>query len=314
MSEPDDVRALLGAYALDAVDDAERQAVDELVARDPAAAAELDSLRAVAARLAAATPADPPAALRETVLAAVAATPQARRRRRPRARGRARADTPDVLGGAVPDWPSTGVTDPATDVPGGGEPGPGSDVLGADVTSPDDVTGLAERGPAPVQEMPPRPRTRPAQKRSGARWWALAAAVAIGAAVPGAVAVQQAQRAREAEQQQEALADLLTDPSAVVVHGTATGGDGTATAVLTDDRALFSASGLPPLDAGQVYQLWVVDADGAASSAGVMVWDDGTVRQLADGFAAGDTLAMTVEPAGGSEQPTTTPLVTLTAA
>jgi len=264
MSEPDDVRALLGAYALDAVDDADRRAVDELVARDPAAAAELDDLRAVAARLAGATPADPPPALREAVLAAVAGMPQTS------AGGGAHADP-------VP-----------SDAPAGDRP-------------------------VPAAEMPPRPRSRPQRKRSGARWWALAAAVAIGAAVPGAVAVQQAQRAREAEQQQEALADLLTDPSAVVVHGTATDGGGAATAVLTDDRALFSASGLPPLDAGEVYQLWVVDAAGTASSAGVMVWDDGTVRQLADGFTSGDALAMTVEPAGGSEQPTTTPLVTLTA-
>ena len=129
--------------------------------------------------------------------------------------------------------------------------------------------------------------------------------------MPTALAVQQAQRANQAEQQQQALADLLTDPSAVVVHGDVTGG-GTATAILTDDRALFSATGLPDPGDDKAYQLWVVDADGAAS-AGVLADDAGTVRQLTDDFSTGDALAITIEPAGGSTQPTTDPLVVLTA-
>ena len=41
--------------------------------------------------------------------------------------------------------------------------------------------------------------------------------------------------------------------------------------------------------------------------------DAGTVRPLADDFSAGDALAITIEPAGGSTQPTTDPLVVLSA-
>ncbi len=140
----------------------------------------------------------------------------------------------------------------------------------------------------------------------------MAAALVVGAAVPTALALQQAQRADQAQQQQQALADLLTDPSAVVVHGDVTGG-GTATAVLTSDRALFSATDLPDAGGDSVYQLWVVSGDGQAASAGVLADDAGSVRQLADDFATGDALAITVEPAGGSTQPTTTPLVVLSA-
>ena len=128
--------------------------------------------------------------------------------------------------------------------------------------------------------------------------------------MPTALAVQQAQRANQAEQQQQALADLLTDPSAVVVHGDVTGG-GAATAILTDDRALFSATGLPDPGDGKAYQLWIVDAEGAAS-VGVLADDAGTVRQVADDFTTGDALAITIEPAAGSTQPTTDPLVVLT--
>ena len=133
------------------------------------------------------------------------------------------------------------------------------------------------------------------RRPSRTRWLAVAAALVVGAAVPTALAVQQAQRANQAEQQQQALADLLTDPSAVVVHGDVTGG-GAATAILTDDRALFSATGLPDPGDDKAYQLWVVDAEGA-TSAGVLADDAGTVRQLTDDFSTGDALAITIEPA-----------------
>ncbi|GEL98502.1 anti-sigma factor [Cellulomonas terrae] len=167
-------------------------------------------------------------------------------------------------------------------------------------------------GPDASTALPPGVTDLGSRRRpSRTRWLAVAAALVVGAAVPSALAVQQAQRASQAEQQQQALADLLTDPSAVVVHGDVTGG-GTATAVLTDDRALFSATGLPDPGDDKAYQLWVVDADGAAS-AGVLADDAGTVRHLTDDFSAGDALAITIEPAAGSTQPTTDPLVVLAA-
>lgn len=276
----DDVRSLLGAYALDAVDPDERAAVERLIATDPSAAAELAQLLAVAATLGDAVAGEPPAALRASVLAAIPGVPQlgpltGPQALRPDTRPTApdlpptRADDADGLGAGAPDV-----------VPGAtGEPG---------------VSYLADR-----------------RRPSRTRWLAVAAALVVGAAVPTALAVQQAQRANEAEQQQQALADLLTDPSAVVVHGDVTGG-GTATAILTDDRALFSATGLPDPGDDKAYQLWVVDADGAAS-AGVLADDAGAVRQLTEDFSTGDALAITIEPAAGSAQPTTDPLVVLTA-
>jgi anti-sigma-K factor RskA len=49
---PDDIEELLGAYALDAVDDDERRLVDEYVATNPRARAEVDQHREVATLLA----------------------------------------------------------------------------------------------------------------------------------------------------------------------------------------------------------------------------------------------------------------------
>ncbi|RHA44112.1 anti-sigma factor [Cellulomonas rhizosphaerae] len=275
----DDVRALLGAYALDAVDDVERRAVERLIATDADAARELADLQAVAARLGSAVAAEPPASLRASVLDAVA------REGRP-------AD------GATP---TDGLVRPADDTTSSA----------ASETAPAGPAGSASID-APVAERAGTPATshRAAKPRGAQRWWSLAAAVVIGAAVPSALLVQQHQRAEDATNQQQALADVLRDPSAVLVHGDVAGG-GTATAVLTDDDALFSATGLPALADGKVYQLWVVNGDEAAS-AGVLSADGGSVRRLADDFASGDALAMTVEPAGGSAQPTTTPVVVLT--
>jgi len=271
-SAADDVRSLLGAYALDAVDPDERAAVERLIATDPSAAAELAQLTAVAATLGDAVAGEPPAALRTSVLAAITDVPQLGPLSGP---ARSRLDAPAGTG-------PLGSSPAAVDAPD------------ASTAVAPEVTHLADR-----------------RRPSRTRWLAVAAALVVGAAVPTALAVQQAQRANQAEQQQQALADLLTDPSAVVVHGDVTGG-GTATAILTDDRALFSATGLPDPGDGKAYQLWVVDADGAAS-AGVLADDAGTVRQLADDFTTGDALAITIEPAAGSTQPTTDPLVVLTA-
>ncbi|MET0432930.1 MAG: anti-sigma factor, partial [Cellulomonas sp.] len=62
--------------------------------------------------------------------------------------------------------------------------------------------------------------------------------------------------------------------------------------------------------ADQVYQLWVM-RDGAPVSAGTTGVTDGTLQIRTDAYRTGDALALTVEPEGGSEQPTSEPVVVL---
>ncbi|WP_052594610.1 anti-sigma factor [Luteipulveratus mongoliensis] len=62
---------------------------------------------------------------------------------------------------------------------------------------------------------------------------------------------------------------------------------------------------MPAAPAGHAYQAWFLDQSGAPRSAGLM---SGAEPQLLTG-KPGSTLAVTVEPAGGSAAPTTTPLV-----
>ena len=65
-------------------------------------------------------------------------------------------------------------------------------------------------------------------------------------------------------------------------------------------------SGLQPLDEEHVYQVWSI-ADGTPSS--VLVLPDPDQGASMEMPAAGTQVAITVEPAGGSEQPTTEPIV-----
>lgn len=261
MSADDDARDLLGAYALDAVDDVERRAVERLLEHDLEAAREVDGLRATAAMLGSAVSATPPVALRADVLAAIARTPQ--------------AGASGASGGPVA---SRHPAAPHADAPTAATP----------------ITGA---------------RSARAPRRSS--MWLAVAATALGAAVvPSVLAVQQAQQAQRAEEQAQAVTDLLADPDATVVRAAVAGG-GTAVGVLAGDRALFSATGLAEPGEGREYQLWLL-RDGEALPADVMPDDDGSVQALTADYRPGDGLAVTIEPASGSQVPTTDPVVVLT--
>jgi anti-sigma-K factor RskA len=81
-------------------------------------------------------------------------------------------------------------------------------------------------------------------------------------------------------------------------------------AVLTGERALLVAEGLPELDPDRVYQLWAM-RDGVPYPSTLARPDDGVVQVLAENYRRGDGLALSVEPSGGSVAPTTSPLLVL---
>ncbi|MFH0241675.1 anti-sigma factor domain-containing protein [Streptomyces sp. HK10] len=142
----------------------------------------------------------------------------------------------------------------------------------------------------------------------------LASAVALGA-----VAVWQYDRARDARQLAEQaqrradeLTRLLAAPDTRIAAGELPGG-GSATVVVSRsrDRAAFLASRLPEPPAGKVYQLWF-DDEGAMRPAGVVDASGGRAAVMMDGPVAGaDGMGVTVEPEGGSAQPTSEPLAVM---
>ncbi|GMA30247.1 anti-sigma factor [Litorihabitans aurantiacus] len=152
-----------------------------------------------------------------------------------------------------------------------------------------------------------------ARRRSTSPWsrFALAAAVAGALAVPTAFAVQNGQRASQAEQQVSALEAAMREPGARLVQADVDGG-GRAAAVITDDDAVFTASDLPDLDPDLAYQLWRQDGDHMVS-AGVLDPSGGGVTTTVAADVPVQVLAISVEPAGGSDAPTSDPVVVLAA-
>jgi anti-sigma-K factor RskA len=74
---------------------------------------------------------------------------------------------------------------------------------------------------------------------------------------------------------------------------------------------VFFASGLAAAPSGSTYQGWLIDADGGIRSAGLFApnADATAVLLLTDDLATAREFAITVEPAGGSDQPTVLPPV-----
>lgn len=115
----------------------------------------------------------------------------------------------------------------------------------------------------------------------------------------------------------EAIAAVLSAPDARVVSGATTAG-GTATVVASKSgrKMVFTSTGLPELPSTRVYEVWFIGSGGARPAGLVPRAMSGVARAtsplLASGLASGDAVGVTVEPAGGSQAPTTTPIIVLT--
>jgi anti-sigma-K factor RskA len=74
---------------------------------------------------------------------------------------------------------------------------------------------------------------------------------------------------------------------------------------------VFIGANLPHLDGGKVFELWVMPNEGKPVPAGVFQsQSDATAVFVRPGpVLNASAIAVTMEPAGGSEQPTTTPFV-----
>lgn len=283
-------RELIGAWAVDALDPDERALVDDLLARDPDAAREARSLQETAAVLAAAAAAPAPEAVRAAVLAAVERTPQ---------------EGPD--GPADPASPAAEASRTAGPHTGAPHTAPAHAAPTRPGTTRPGTTGTAT-GPAGRDSS--RPGGRPAVRRR--RPWltaVVAAAVAFAVAVPSTLAWRESQRAAELQARADRITSLLAEPGAQVLAADVSTG-GTAVAVVTDDAALVTATGVDAPGAGEVYQLWVMQ-DGVPVPDATSGLTDGVLQISTDAYRAGDALALTVEPEGGSAAPTTEPVVVL---
>lgn len=276
---------LTGAYALNALDAAEREEFENAVVGSDDALHEVRSLSETAALLAAdTTPVEPPARVKANIMAAIRHTPQ----------------LPAV--------------DRATDAATPAEVGPPADVAAPTSTQGAPVTEPGA-GVLDLDRARSRRADRSARMPRSTKFMAAAAAACLLAAggLTGVVVNQ--------NQQQDQLKDQL---AALDAHQeqmqqlTAASDMKTATQRMDDGAEVtiaYSASAglaaltprdMPSPPAGKGYELWLI-GDQGATPMGML---DGSGTTLIEGSMKSAThLGITVEPAEGSEQPTTDPIL-----
>lgn len=270
MSDASSVHELAGAYALDALPGDEREAFEAHLATCPDCANEVASLRAVTSNLARlAVDEAPPADLRSSVLGAITGIEQV---------------------------PAPARTSPTATAPSDREP---ADPTRANATPADTATPAAATTHDNVVSLDEHRRVR----RLARAVTGIAAALALVAGGVGLWASNLDQQLRSRDQAVEQVASVLNAPDVEVQNANG------SSLVLSpsQQQAVFAAGDNRAPDSSSVLQLWVIDADGARSAG--LVDDPDEPALLAIPVPDGATVGVTVEPAGGSDQPTTDPIV-----
>jgi anti-sigma-K factor RskA len=190
----------------------------------------------------------------------------------------------------------------------------------------DAFRAAALRAAAQTRQLPPAVGQAPAGRTSGdggrSRWglrhWrsrlavGLAGALAAVAVAAGLVTYGMQHRLDQAQLHDHAVAAVLSAPDATMMSTPVRTG-GTATVVMShSERALvFTAADLRLLPAAQCYELWLIGPAGSRPAGMVSRSARGGMAgpMVVSGLRAGDSVSLTVEPAGGSPRPTSPPVV-----
>ncbi|MFP7835183.1 anti-sigma factor domain-containing protein [Marisediminicola sp. LYQ134] len=284
MTERDDMHLLAGAYALDAVTEEEKQEFEAYLARSEEARTEVAELTDTAVMLGlAAAPVAPPVDLKARLMAQLGSTAQ------------------------LPPLPQA-PTAPTSDL---------DDTVAPTIAQQRGIDSLAAERSGSERPGSER-RQSPAEAKAAARWYRkpatlmLSAAAAVAIFAGGALAGPLFAPADTELAQAEQLAELTGAPDLEQAVAEVAGG-GVAKVLSSDDAQLSAVviDSLPQLDAQLVYQLWYIDAEGTAAPAGTFTAvDAGPTWRVLDGTKASTaTVGITVEPRGGSESPTTDPIL-----
>lgn len=256
----------------------------------------------------AATPVQPPASLRDSLMARIALTPQL-------------APLDEARPGTA--QPHAGPSDAAPDAATAAFPtriAPALPPQLAPAQAP-----VADPTPTPAPSAAPAPATdahpvaTPAERKAAARWrtplGVLLAVAAASALFFGGIAIGQLEGAGTApvQTQAEQLAAIAAAPDSQRAAAEVAGG-GTATLVWSGElgRSALLTDGLAPLPDDKTYQLWYIGAEGPVSAGTFETSDQGLTWHVLEGdMSAGDAVGVTVEPRGGSEVPTTDPIVAI---
>jgi anti-sigma-K factor RskA len=187
----------------------------------------------------------------------------------------------------------------------------------ASAAPPEELRARVLAAASQTRQLAPGVLLQPVRRDSpAARTWrrrtlvAVAAAVVAIAAAAGSFAIMNRQLDEERETA-ASVAAVLAAPDATVTAADITGG-GRASVVSSEDRgeAVVVLDGLPELESDQEYQLWYIDDPEVPiiRSAGTIGSSVDTTPTLLDEIDDAQLVALSIEPRGGSRQPTTTPL------
>jgi anti-sigma-K factor RskA len=184
------------------------------------------------------------------------------------------------------------------------------------MTPPPRLKGRVLAAAAVTRQVPPPVDHRRLRRAARSSWVPrLATAVAaVSLAVAVALGIIQAStqhRLDSARAQNQAIAAVLAAPDArIVTRATSAGGTASVVVSRAERKIVFTSAGLPPLAGGKVYELWLIGPP-RVRPAGLLPPPSAgkTAPVLASGLVAGDKVGMTIEPAGGTSLPTTTPIL-----
>ncbi|MEA9985805.1 anti-sigma factor domain-containing protein [Subtercola sp. RTI3] len=270
-----------GAYALNALTPDEARAFEQAMRESPDLATESDDLLETAVLLAlAATPVEPSAGLKSSIMAKLAETAQ---------------DAPLTA--------SLHSVSNAAAVP-----------LAEGLRA-----AQPESAPASPDAAQPEPLTA-ATAKAHSRWFSrpvgalVAAAAAVALFVGGGVVGSAFMQNTSSTSQQAAassLAEIYAASDVESTHSTVNGG-GEATVLWSSKlgKSAVVATGLPSLPSNKTYEAWYINGSNVSPAGTFTPGGDTTTWHVLTGtMTAGDTVGVTVEPAGGSQKPTTNPIL-----
>lgn len=155
------------------------------------------------------------------------------------------------------------------------------------------ATPQDHRQSAPAASRPAYVEAPAPARRAWWQWGALPSALAaVGLAAAVGLGAWNVSLSGQLTERETALRAVASADAAFMAKGEA----GRGWVIQTGDTAYFIAEGLAALDAGQLYELWVIDGEGTPIAAGVTTDTDGVVLVALDlGLDGATAFAVTVE-------------------
>lgn len=172
---------------------------------------------------------------------------------------------------------------------------------------------LAEVGR--TRQYGPGELAAPARARARRRWpqrvtGLVAAAAVVAAVVLGVNLANTSSQLDGSQTRLASISSVLRSPDAVASKGSSDHGHAAAVVSPSKRKAVLTVSGMASAPKGKAYQLWFIGSSGAHSAGVLHRGEDGKLQPVVASTVAGaSAVGLTMEPAGGSKQPTSDPLM-----